>query len=313
MPVGYCYDALCYKFNGKERDSESGLDDLDARYCASALGRMMSADPLYFQSIMLINPQRFNLYAYGRNNPLKWIDPTGEKLFLMGDLNWLLASVLYRLAGGQDEFNKYFHIENGQVLLNAGVDPSSLSGGLKLISELVGSSDNYVYYAGTSGEGAASLFTGTFKDNGKLTGQGKSLRDRFQCGLAGCGTIVAVRGRPLESAQPATLANGDPVYMVIAYNTGVVGVEKDVSYKGVDYETIPDNVVSAEIGGLGKPIPPVGLFIHESAEALAFKAQGDWDYPHAHSTAILREASIREELHIGGGFAGAAVEYKIPH
>ena len=35
-----------YKFTGKERDSESGLDMFGARYYGSSLGRFETADPL---------------------------------------------------------------------------------------------------------------------------------------------------------------------------------------------------------------------------------------------------------------------------
>lgn len=34
-----------YKFTGKERDSESGLDNFGARYDASSMGRFMTPDP----------------------------------------------------------------------------------------------------------------------------------------------------------------------------------------------------------------------------------------------------------------------------
>ena len=96
------------------------------------------------------------------------------------------------------------------------------------------------------------------------------------------------------------------MYSVIAYNTNAIGIEVDELYYGVDYETIPDNVVSAEVSGIQQKISPVGLFIHESAEALAFRA-------YAHSRAILKEALIRADLHIAGGFAGAKVKYSVPH
>jgi len=40
----YSYDALAHKFTGKERDSESGLDEFGARYYGSSLGRFMTPD-----------------------------------------------------------------------------------------------------------------------------------------------------------------------------------------------------------------------------------------------------------------------------
>jgi hypothetical protein len=44
---------------------------------------------------------------------------------------------------------------------------------------------------------------------------------------------------------------------------------------------------------------------HESAENLVFAQQGgSFDYGAAHSAAIRREAAIRKELGITGGFAG---------
>jgi len=44
MEVVYSYDAICYKYTGKERDSESGLDNFGARYNASSMGRFMSQE-----------------------------------------------------------------------------------------------------------------------------------------------------------------------------------------------------------------------------------------------------------------------------
>jgi RHS repeat-associated protein len=70
-------DGVNQKFTGKERDAESGLDYFGARYYGSALGRFTSPDkPLLDQ--FPENPQSWNLYAYGRNNPLNGTDPSGE-------------------------------------------------------------------------------------------------------------------------------------------------------------------------------------------------------------------------------------------
>jgi RHS repeat-associated protein len=66
-----------YKFTGKERDSETGLDYFGARYFGSNMGRFMSPDAFYKDS-HVADPQSWNEYAYARNNPLRYVDPTGE-------------------------------------------------------------------------------------------------------------------------------------------------------------------------------------------------------------------------------------------
>ena len=66
-----------FMFTGKERDSESGLDNFGKRYDASSLGRFMTPDAFYKDS-HVGDPQSWNEYAYARNNPLRYVDPTGE-------------------------------------------------------------------------------------------------------------------------------------------------------------------------------------------------------------------------------------------
>jgi RHS repeat-associated protein len=66
-----------YKFTGKERDSESGLDFFGARYDSSNMGRFMSPDPKILSMRHLVNPQKWNKYAYTINNPLRYFDPDG--------------------------------------------------------------------------------------------------------------------------------------------------------------------------------------------------------------------------------------------
>jgi len=73
-----------YKFTGKERDAESGLDNFGARYNSSSMGRFMSPDPIVITRRRVTDPQRFNLYAYARNNPLRYTDPTGMDLWEKG-------------------------------------------------------------------------------------------------------------------------------------------------------------------------------------------------------------------------------------
>ncbi|MGB0076504.1 MAG: RHS repeat-associated core domain-containing protein [Candidatus Sulfotelmatobacter sp.] len=72
----------CYKFTGKERDSESGLDMFGARYYGSSLGRFMTPDwtakPVTVPYAHFGNPQSLNLYSYVQNNPTTVGDPDGH-------------------------------------------------------------------------------------------------------------------------------------------------------------------------------------------------------------------------------------------
>jgi len=70
--------SCAYNFTGKERDSESGLDNFEARYFGSSLGRFMSPDPSIALLLRIINPQRWNQYSYAIDNPLSYVDPTGR-------------------------------------------------------------------------------------------------------------------------------------------------------------------------------------------------------------------------------------------
>jgi RHS repeat-associated protein len=77
----YCATvAQNYKFTGKERDTESGLDNFGKRYNASSMGRFMTPDPVGIMKQKLLDPQQWNMYAYVRNNPLRFVDPTGMYL-----------------------------------------------------------------------------------------------------------------------------------------------------------------------------------------------------------------------------------------
>ena len=71
-----------YKYTGQEEDSEIGLYYYGSRYYNPEVTKFMSRDPAVYDERfleMLRDPQSFNTYAYVRNNPIKYIDPSGER------------------------------------------------------------------------------------------------------------------------------------------------------------------------------------------------------------------------------------------
>jgi RHS repeat-associated protein len=63
-------------FTSKQRDSESGLDNFEARYNSSSLGRFTSPDPSN-AGIDFWIPQTWNGYSYALNNPTAFVDSNG--------------------------------------------------------------------------------------------------------------------------------------------------------------------------------------------------------------------------------------------
>jgi len=71
-----------YKFEGKERDAETGNDDFGARYYSNRFGRWLSADwssvPAPVPYANLTNPQTLNLYAMVSDDPESFADLDGH-------------------------------------------------------------------------------------------------------------------------------------------------------------------------------------------------------------------------------------------
>ncbi|MBP7216463.1 MAG: RHS repeat-associated core domain-containing protein, partial [Candidatus Omnitrophica bacterium] len=69
-----------HKFTGKELDASTGLYYYGARYYDAELGRFITADTIVQAPY---DPQSLNRYAYCRNNPINYVDPTGHAFFLV--------------------------------------------------------------------------------------------------------------------------------------------------------------------------------------------------------------------------------------
>ena len=75
-------DSNHYKFTGKERDGETGLDYFGARYYSNGLGRFITPDWAAKATAVpyaeFADPQSLNLYSYVRNIPTVKADADGH-------------------------------------------------------------------------------------------------------------------------------------------------------------------------------------------------------------------------------------------
>jgi RHS repeat-associated protein len=89
------YTSTCaqnYKFQGKERDTETGNDDFGARYYSWRFGRWLSSDwsavPVAVPYANLTNPQTLNLYAMVADDPETSADLDGHSEKQSGYDGW---------------------------------------------------------------------------------------------------------------------------------------------------------------------------------------------------------------------------------
>lgn len=112
-----------YKFTGKERDSESGLDNFDSRYYSSSLGRFMKPDdPLLYWD--RDNPQSLNLYGYALNNPTSNTDDGHDCVYLNNAGNGV-ESVDQSSSSGECGNTGGYWVNGG--VTNAQIDENSVT------------------------------------------------------------------------------------------------------------------------------------------------------------------------------------------
>jgi RHS repeat-associated protein len=138
-------DSNHYKFTGKERDAESGLDYFGARYYSNGLGRFITADwssaPMPVPYADVIDPQSLNLYAYVRNIPTTRLDPDGHEVIQEDDglkgleipsgskcpafstcrsdrvppMSGSFVNRRYVIGAGKEVFTELLHVDPGQL------------------------------------------------------------------------------------------------------------------------------------------------------------------------------------------------------
>ena len=141
-----------HRFNGEYRDWERGHGNtgeyyLRARSYSPRVGRFTQPDPHWNPGNMQSSPnaihQAANLYAFGINNPVKWIDPSGRIIELPRNYEER-NTIMYHLRQLTRDTLSYERHESASgwisyTLAHTAVDGDSLSHGTQLIRDLINS------------------------------------------------------------------------------------------------------------------------------------------------------------------------------
>jgi RHS repeat-associated protein len=232
-------DATRQHFIGSERDDETGLDYMQARYYASMMGRFTSPDPL-LNSGRPTNPASWNRYSYSLNNPLRFLDPSGlyeydanatskqKKRFeeQLNAANKNVNKIAKRYGANSDEY------KDAKRALDAYGAPNKANG--VIVAFGPNSSGGPGETSGGTSVGSNVLVTiniDSIKDNGDLAGvighEGSHAQDRadfrdaFSAALASDpndanGSLTAVFNGPLNMTSNATETRAYGVSSVLA-------------------------------------------------------------------------------------------------
>ena len=167
---GTLYDeGIGSRCNGKERDSESGLDEFGARYYASSMGRFMTSDPIGIMKQKFADPQQWNMYAYARNNPLSAIDVSGQFVYSIHDAlttRTLAAagyssSVAKAISWENQKTDLYFNDE-AHAYMHSQARRVSQNGRLHLQTAAEARAEEHKFIETSLGDAASEVWAGDF-------------------------------------------------------------------------------------------------------------------------------------------------------
>jgi RHS repeat-associated protein len=186
-----------YKFTGKERDSESGLDNFGARYDSSSMGRFMTPDPIFISPARLTDPQGLNLYAYVRNNPLSLTDPTGLDSYLSCTHTNDNASTCQQVDNGSEKIWVQGQTVDGKF---QAYDIDMNRDGSGLYSDQFGHD-----YAGTFDQNGLSFKS---VDEGGPSGSGRFINGSDETDVNGSGIFSGLQGKFVSDCGGSCQARG---------------------------------------------------------------------------------------------------------
>jgi RHS repeat-associated protein len=247
------------QFGSKERDAETGLDYFLARHYSNIQGRFVSVDPIIVTPERFFDPQQFNLYGYVRNNPLRFIDPTGEKLTISGDLEEVKKQLREILGTNDAEKRINVNEQTNTITIDlSGIDLEQ-NEGAKLLSDVIESNKVYDVSIGPSVEtlGGQLSLVPTAKGGSSVVNLDNNPDDRLKSGK-----------RDIDKPKKGI--------------DDQIGINFDFRHKNSESTTNLPQALDFTVT------------FHELAEAYA-KVDGNMQYDQAHKKAEDRETKLREQ------------------
>ena len=211
------------------------------------------------------DPQQFNLYAYTRNNPLRFVDSTGKILTLSGDANEARKQLCSVLGTSDCDKRITYDAKTNTITVDlTGIDLSK-NEGAALLNDLVTSKNRYDLSIGSSVETLGGFISLDPKNKKNRSSQDtvnldNNPDDRFN--------TLKPPGKTEKSKPKA-------------------GIDDQVAFNLTD-QSKRESLTSL------KPAVIESVIFHELAEAYA-KVEHNKQYAAAHQEAIDRETKLRDQ------------------
>ncbi len=176
------------------------------------MGRFTSIDPVIVTPARMMDPQRFNLYAYARNNPLSFIDLDGQDIDFVNDTEEgrkkALAAITKNLKANEAANIAMRQKKDGSYEAYV-IDPKAVGkDASKGYQRLVGLINDHSIVADVGLVGGG--FTATFRDLGTVSSFSRS--DAVMLPTAGNHVSVLVTQGDLPGGVQVWCCDGKAVY-----------------------------------------------------------------------------------------------------
>ena len=240
-----------YKFEGKERDTETGNDDFGARYYTSRLGRWLSSDwssvPAPVPYANMTNPQTLDLYAMVRDNPETFADLDGHAF----GLDDLVGAAAGAVVGAVVEVGKDLvtgeKITAGSVV-GAAVGGAIMGEGIVNIPETLGGSAVAAAAVKGAVQGAVSNLVQQGVDN--ATGNQKGFNGKSLAVSTAIGAATGGLASKMPALKVPGMTSGSGNMKAVAQ--GVATKIENGTASSMSLKTAVNGAIGGQVADAGK-------------------------------------------------------------